>query len=43
MHTVLLSPGSYKCNVVMCWKLLTSADQSILHKHILLTSSSLCH
>jgi len=31
----------YKCNTVMCQKLL-SADQSLPHKHILLTRTSLC-
>jgi len=36
------SHGFYKCNVVMCQKLLTSADQSVGHKHILLTRSSPC-
>jgi len=36
------SPGFYKCNVVMCHKLLRSADQSVPNKHILLTRTSLC-
>jgi len=34
-------PGFYKCNTVMCQKLLRSADQAVPHKHILLTRSSL--
>jgi len=36
------SPGFYKCNVVMCQKLLRSANQSLPHKHTLLTRSSFC-
>jgi hypothetical protein len=27
-----VSPGLYKSNAVMCWKLLRSADQSVRHK-----------
>jgi len=29
-----VSPGFYKCIVVICWKLLRSTDKSTLHKHI---------
>jgi len=36
------SPGFYKCNNSMCQKLLRGADQSVPHKHILLTRSSPC-
>jgi len=30
------SPDLYKCKLVMCGKLLRSADQPVPHKHILL-------
>jgi len=35
-------PEFYKCTVVMCQTLRKSADQSVGHKHILLTRRSLC-
>jgi len=36
------TPGFYTCNIIMCQKLLRSADQSFPQRHILLTRSSPC-
>jgi len=38
----LESPGFYMCNVIICQKLLRSADLSVPHKHFLLSRSNLC-
>jgi len=36
-----VSPGFYKCSIIMCWKLLRCADQSVGHKYVLLMNSLL--